>query len=225
MSENTETQKPKTAPRPKVQPKELGTANPEAAAPVVRAPVKIRNRHDVSFRHDCFKSSAEECFRNFSYEFLKPKLERIQHMHVYHSHNNSGKVLTRTGSACNHWHDVKTYIHPETGEPFAECGPPMHEVTEVTQTGRTVKRVEQVSFDEEIMTGPDAGKIKRLVDDHTHTMEYLGSEELTPAGITKELRSQQAEAAAMGIVLGSGSVTDKSPAPLVPSDGVTMVEA
>lgn len=191
--------------------------------PQVAPAPKIRSRHDVSFRHDAFISDNKECFRNISYEHLKPNLVRVDHKHIFHSHSNNGRVLSRTGSACGHWHNVEPYIDPVSGELKAKCGPAMHEVTILTQTGRTVTRIEPVSFEEEILVGENAGGTRRIVDDHTHELNYIGSEELSPQGIQKALKEQQAEAAAMGIVLGANSIKDNTPAPMTPSDGATIV--
>lgn len=188
----------------------------------VAAPVaaRVRNRHDVHFRHDVFRSDAQNCLRDVGYEYLKPDLLKVPHAHVYHSHDNNGKKLTRTGSACGHWHDVLHYTDPTTGDITAKCGPAMHEVVSLSATGRTISRIEPVCFEKEVLTGDNAGQIMKVMDDHSHVLEYIGSEELSPLGIQNDLKSQQAAAQAMGITLGG--IKDNSPAPLTPGDGVTM---
>lgn len=230
MSEKNENQEQQPS-QPEQKP--AGPKTTQREKPVVQAPPKpstlsaspsapvqaqIRNRHDTAFRHDVFMSDAKDAVRNVSFQHLKPELVRVPHKHVYHSHNNQGKKLLKTGSAAGHWHNVEHYVDPRTGEIIAKCGPAMHEVTLVTQTGRVISRVEQVSFEEEKQNGD----IVRHVDDHTHELTYLGSEELSPLGIQKDLKEQRAAAAAMGISFGQESVTDNTPKPLTAADGVTM---
>lgn len=192
------------------------------ASPAVTPRVNIRNRHDVSFRHDVFMSTDAEGMRNVGYEHLKPMLHKIRHKHVYHSHSNQGKRLARTGSALGHWHDVEHYVDNE-GNIRAKCGPAMHEVQiQDEETGLVFNRIERVSFEELVTTGQFAGRRLKHMDDHTHELEYLGSEELNPREIVQRLKDEREEAAAHGINLGAGSVRDTSPTPLSPSDGVTL---
>lgn len=210
---------------PKAQPRNVAkpTQQPKQAAPQPAAVApKIKNRHDVAFRHDVFKSSEAECLVNTSYVHLMPKLERVTHMHIYHSHDSQGKKRHRTGSSNNHWHDVRHFVDPATGEILAQCGPPMHEVQFTGETGLTFSRIEQVSFEQELRSGPDAGKKTKHVDNHTHTMQYEGSEELSRNGITEDLKAQRAEASAMGINLSGGDVKDLTPPLMSPADGASI---
>jgi hypothetical protein len=193
----------------------------EATAQVAAKP-QIRNRHDISFRHDVFVSDQQEAMRDISYQYLKPEIVKVPHKHIFHSHSNAGKKLSRTGAMAGHWHDVIHGVDPKTGEIFAKCGPAMQEVTEISQTGRTYTKIQQVTFEREITSGVNAGATERLTDDHTHELVYLGSEELSPLGIQKDLEKQKVEAQAYGISLGEGSVKDTTPAPLTAADGVTM---
>lgn len=202
-------QQPARAPAPKAG----------AAAPVMHMP---RNRHDVAFRHDVFKADVQKCVRNYSYEFMKFEKVEQEHTHIYHSHNNSGRKLTRTNSSCNHWHNVEHHVDPVTGATRAVCGPPMHEVTKTSETGRSYTVVEQVSFEEEITVGEDAGKIKKHVDNHRHEFLYIGSEDLSPAGISSALKEQRALATAMGMSLDPSSIKDNTPAAMTPADGADI---
>lgn len=204
-------------------PKAPAQAKQAEAQPKVAPRINIRNRHDVSFRHDVFMSSEEECVRNVGYEHLKPMLVKQRHKHVFHSHNNQGKKLSRTGSMLGHWHDVEHYVDAN-GDIKAKCGPPMHEVTiQDEETGLIFTRIEQVGFEELIKTGANAGKRVIHQDQHTHTLEYLGSEELNTLAINQKLKEERAEAAAMGINLGQGDVIDTTPKPMTPADGATIV--
>lgn len=183
--------------------------------------IKIRNRHDAAFRHDIFMSDAKEAARNVSYKHLEPNIVHISHKHVYHSHNNQGKKLSRTNSALGHWHNIDHYIDAK-GNIVAKCGPPMHAVQKQSETGKVFDVIEQVSYDKEEQTGPDAGKIIRIVDSHTHEMTYMGSEELSANTIREMLDRDKQEAVAYGVSFGASAVKDQTPAPLTAQDGVTM---
>lgn len=197
-------------------------ASQQPAATKAQPRVNIRNRHEATFRHDVFVSTEADGIRNVGYEHLKPMLTRHKHKHIYHSHNNQGRKLNRTGSMIGHWHEVEHYVDSE-GNIRAKCGVPLHEVTyQDEETGLVYTRIEQVSFEELIKTGPNAGKRYKHVDDHTHELEYLGSEELNPRRITEQLKNEREEAAAHGIIIAPGAVKDTSPAPMSPADGVTL---
>ncbi len=215
---------PKTSTRKQPEIKKPLSTSP--AAPPGGAPVKVqvRNRHDVAFRHDVFMSDAKDCARNISFVYLKPEIVMVPHKHVYHSHNNQGKKLARTGSAAGHWHYIEHFVNA-AGEIKAKCGPAMHEVTIISPSGRSYNKIEEVAFEREVTNGPNAGSTERVVDDHTHEMAYLGSEELSPQGIQAALEKDRKEAAVYGIALGANSVKDLSPAPLTAADGVTMIES
>lgn len=197
-----------------------GPAAPAAKKPATQMP-KLhapKNRLEIAFRHDVFKSDIKKCLRNMSYEHLKFEKLEVEHVHVYHSHKNDGRRLTRTNSACGHWHNIEHIVDPDTGGTMAVCGPPMHEVTRVSETGRTYTVVEQVSYDEEITVGERAGTKKVHKDDHRHEMLYVGSEELSPAGIASSLKEQRALATAMGMSIDPSAVKSTSPAPLTPAE-------
>ena len=193
------------------------------SAPVGRTPQASmpRNRHDVGFRHDVFKSDVKKCIRNTSFRALVLERVDVDHVHIYHSHNNQGRKNRRTGQACGHWHDVEHVVNPD-GSTYAKCGPAMHEVTKVSPTGRTYNVVERVSFEEEIMSGEGQGQVRTIVDNHTHELVYIGSEDLSPTGIQSQLQNERALAAAMGITIDPSAVKDNSPAPMHPADGATI---
>lgn len=192
------------------------------AAPVARVAPLVRNRHDVAFRHDVFRSDNKEALRDVSYKHMQPDLQKIAHAHVYHSHSNSGKKNTKTGSACGHWHNVEHYDDPVTGQITAKCGPAMHEVqVQIEDTNEFFTKVEPVSFIKiDRSGGENTGKKIRIMDDHTHVLEYLGSEDLSPSKIKNDLESQRAEAAAMGVAVGG--VTDNTPKPMSAADGASI---
>lgn len=207
------------APKRQAAAPQASKAPAKAAGPVMAMP---RNRHEISFRHDVFKSDIKKCLKNMSYEHLKFEKLEVEHVHIFHSHKNDGRRLTRTNSSNGHWHNVEHIVDEHTGATRAVCGPPMHEVTKVSETGRTFTVVEQVSFAEEITVGEAAGQKRTHVDDHRHELIYIGSEELSPAGIASALKEQRALAAAMGMNLDPSAVKDNSPKPMNPGDGASI---
>lgn len=183
--------------------------------------IKTRNRHAVAFRHDIFVSDAKDCLKNTSYKLLQPELHPVPHKHIFHSHTNNGKPMNRTGSAAGHFHYVEQWVDAD-GNIRAKCGPAMHEVQIAAENGMVFNRIVPVTFDKIVMSGENAGQKLAIADDHTHQLEYIGSENLNPAQIKEELERQQALAATMGISLGKGSVQDMTPPPMSPADGASI---
>lgn len=206
---------------PKHQPSPKAPAG-SPAAPVQSKMAMPRNRHDVAFRHDVFVSDVKKCIKNVSYEFMKFERVDVEHKHIYHSHNNNGKKLHRTNTSNGHWHNVEHYVDPVTGATMAKCGPAMHEVTKTTARGNVITVIEPVSFEHELEVGENKGEVVKVIDNHTHELEYLGSEDLSPLGIQNGLKEQRALAAAMGINIDPKAVKDNTPAPMSPADGATI---
>lgn len=222
MDEKNQAPAPEAANTPKKRTQPEIKAQPAQARPVGNMAMP-RNRHDVSFRHDVFKSDVKTCITNTAYEKYVLHRVDVEHAHVYHSHNSSGKKNTRTNSACGHWHQVEHYVDPETGATIAKCGPAMREVDKLSPTGKTYRVIEQAYFEEEIVSGEGAGSVRKVVDNHTHNLEYLGSEDLSPLGIQNALKEQRALAATMGISIDPQAVKDNTPAPMNPADGASIV--
>lgn len=234
-TKNTQVPSPANAPAPGAAveaPKTQKRAQPAAPAkpkapasspdaPVAAVQPRIKNRHDLEFRHDVFKSDPQKCIRDVGYEYRKPMIVHVDHVHIFHSHNSNGKPQQRTNTACGHWHNVTQEMDSE-GNLKAICGPAMEERTITTDSGRSVTKILPVYIEEEVLVGEDAGAIRRHIDEHRHDFHYEGSEDLSPQGIARALKEEQPLAAAMGISLGAGSVQDNTPQPLRASDGVTM---
>jgi hypothetical protein len=199
-----------------------------ARAPAQAAPAPInnnrgRNRHAIAFRHDVFVTDAKDCLKNVSYKALDPKLEPVPHKHIFHSHTNNGKAMNRTGSAAGHFHYVEQYTD-SVGNICAKCGPAMHEVQHVAEDGSVYSRIEPVTFKKIQRGGTDQerGKTVLIADDHVHTLEFIGWENLNPQQIKEELEKQQSLAATMGISLGQGSIQNNTPEPMSPADGASI---
>jgi len=211
---------PKARQKPQPQPRPAAQAAAPAPSMQLQAP---RFRNEVSFRHDVFKTDVQKCIRNTSFKALHLERVDVDHVHIYHSHSNQGKKLSRTGQAVGHWHDVEHYVCPKTGATSAKCGPAMHKIQKVSKTGMVYEVTEQVSFEIEVTSGPNAGQTMRVVDNHTHELHYVGSEQLSQKGIQEAQQADRAAAAAMGVSLGADAVKDNTPPPMAPTDGATIV--
>lgn len=224
QGENAQDQTQPAQPKQRTQPEIKVPASqlPKAPTAQMKGMSMPRNRHEMSFRHDVFMSDVQLCIRNLSFQDKVLMRENVEHKHAYHSHNNQGRKLTRTGQACDHWHNVEHFVDPVTGATKAVCGPAMRKTTKVSPTGRTFDVVEPVYFEEEVVSGEDVGQVRKVVDNHRHELNYIGSEELSPAGIASAQKEQRALAQAMGITIDPASVQDKTPAAMTPADGATI---
>lgn len=178
-----------------------------------------RNRHATTFRCDVFKTDVQICLKDVGYEHLKPMIEKLTHQHIYRTYNSMGKKLTRTNSSNGHWHEIEVTPMAD-GSVTVKCGPPMVEQIIVTKAGKQIKKIVQNAIEEEL----EDGRIRRMVDDHRHELIYIGSEELSPQGVKKELEAQQSLAKTMGIVLNQQMVKDNTPEPLTAADGASVRE-
>lgn len=98
---------------------------------------------------------------------------RLDHTHVFHSVNSQLKPQEATSTIGGHFHKVRFEIGADGTPRVVECGPPMT-YKYVTRAGGVQKRVcVQVGWEDQ--TGDSDSKV---LDSHTHTFEYLHSEEL-----------------------------------------------
>lgn len=208
--------------QPDLKQKVAQSAASAPAAPQTKAPaLKTRNRHAVAFRHDIFVSDSKDCLKNVSYKSLQPQFEKVPHKHIFHSHTNNGKAMNRTGSGAGHFHYVEQWVDKD-GNLRAKCGPAMHEIQVAAPNGMVFNKIAPVTFEKLIMSGEQTGETVLVADDHTHELEYVGSENLNPAQIKEELEKQQALAAAMGVSLGRGAVQATGAEAMNAADGLDV---
>lgn len=214
----------KPAAAPKRQPAAAKPTQAQASADAPPAAVKPRflNRHDKAFRLDLFKCSVAIMKKNESFVHKKPQLVDLEHTHIYRSHSGSGQKKIETHKMGGHFHYVEQSTDPVTGLPVAKCGPPMMEMVFMGEDGNTYTRIEQVAYEKINASGPHAGQTTKIVDTHTHEMEYLGSEELSGTILKQQMEADKAAAAAMGVTINPGSVQGNTPRPLTAADGYTM---
>jgi hypothetical protein len=106
--------------------------------------------------------------KNMGYNPKKPVWESIEHAHLYHTVDSSGKPLTKCTPVGGHFHDVEMHENPDGGAPILKVGPPMRYIGTV-EDGRIVKTVAPVKG-----------------DNHTHEAVYLHSEKIKPRRMSEE---------------------------------------
>jgi len=131
---------------------------------------KMRNAQ-VIFHH-LFKASLGFFKRNMSWQVGILKMESIEHVHFYHSVNSLGMKQQWTTEVGGHFHEVKYEV--VNGLPTAICGPAIKRETRKTPSGDKVKIV---PLKWSSVNGE--GDTEFITDDHTHEMEYRGTDELT----------------------------------------------
>ncbi len=156
----------------------------QASQPAEFTAPRVVLKGQQSFRHDLFKAKVAMLKKNLtSWKTGEPSIIEMEHAHMFHSHNSRGKVQTRTTATGGHFHDVKTFIDPKTGEIRAECGPPLKIVQE--KRGNNYRDfVRPIKFIDK-----RGDQDREILDTHTHEMEYLHSEELSPDRIEQKKRS------------------------------------
>ena len=117
--------------------------------------------------HDLFKLAAAPMVRNTSYEGQVPKLIDIEHCHIYHTIDSSGRKMDTCSAVGGHFHMMKVN-QTEGGVPQVTCSPAMRYVLQKIN-----------------------GRLQRVMttvpgDDHTHEVVYLGSQKIQPRQLNAE---------------------------------------
>lgn len=187
--------------------------------PATAQGVRHEFKSEQSFMHMVFMAEEATCYKNVSFEPLRPKFEPMIHKHVTRNVDSKGRRQTETQSQCGHWHPVVFSVDQATGKPVAKCLPPIHEVHRVSESGRIIKSVEPIVFRKELPNGT----IENIVDDHTHEMQYRFSEVISQSIIREKQKADREEATRQGIGFSSESVISTAPRPLSPEDGYSLV--
>lgn len=141
------------------QPKASQAADPAADEPAAAPPEAKRvYRGEQFIDHDLFKLLPAEMTRNVSYND-QPRWEKFMHGHIYHTVDSNGRKLSECAPVGTHFHVMTVTIGPD-GKPQASCSKPMRRVNRKVK-GRTVQVTVEVED-----------------DDHTHEVEYRGSERI-----------------------------------------------
>ena len=129
-----------------------------------------------------FKASLEEGLKNVSYKVNAPIINKYGHTHYFRNIDSNLKPQKETATISGHFHEVEWVDTPD-GPKVSKCGPPMT-YKYVTRAGGVQKRVKvQVGWEDQ--TGDENQK---LLDKHTHSFDYVHSEELLERGIRSVAR-------------------------------------
>lgn len=202
-------------------PPKPGKPEPTSVAfvdPATDPRVQHQFKSEQQFMHIVFMAEEATCYKNVSFEPLRPKFEAMVHKHVTRNVDSKGRRQTETQSQCGHWHPVVFSVDKETGRPVAECLPPIHEVHRISESGRIIKSVEPIVFRKE----SNDGKIENIVDDHTHEMSYRFSEVISQSIIREKQKADREDASRQGIGFSSENVVSTAPRPLTPEDGFSF---
>lgn len=148
---------------------------------------KVIWRGQREWRHDLYKLKLSLFKKNESYRKYEPQLRDVEHVHFYHSTDRTGRPLETSGAVGGHFHKVTVKTLPD-GTMTAECGPPIRWVERRQRNGKMVRELAAVKFND----GDDG---RWITDDHTHEVEYLGSEMVSEAGFAKQASEDKAKLA------------------------------
>lgn len=150
---------------------------------------KIRSKQSI--HHHLFKAAVAFFKKNVSWKHKVLDLHNVEHVHHFHSVNSHGMPQKFTNMVGGHFHEV-TWEIGSNGEPVAKCGPALRKVVRKTPQGaRSMNEpVKWPGYDN------NTGEEIMVRDEHTHQMEYLGTDILTAESI-RQTQKQNAEAMAV----------------------------
>lgn len=161
---------------PKPAPKPSGNPLPGRSGNTVQR----FQRGSKEVEHDLFKLKVAKMIRNFSWIWRKPMLSEIEHVHHFHSVNDTTLQPNKTCSPVgNHHHECTvdwTKKGPDGVGPLVTVGPPLRMGVKKIGGGRTIRKAEPIVYER---LNENNGELERIVDTHTHEVEYLGSETFT----------------------------------------------
>ncbi len=167
--------KPQTSPKsvqkaPKIaqaEPQDTGLDQSFQTAPgetLVRKPRVYKGTQIVD--HDLFKLEVAKMTKNVSYTDV-PDLVKLEHVHMFHTVDSNGKKVSMSSAVGGHHHDI-TVVPGKDGVPTIQVSEPRKIVVR-----KRKGRIERLSVP--VVLDPESGE----VDDHTHSVTYLGSERIT----------------------------------------------
>lgn len=151
---------PKISPAPAVQVSAQPTAPRPKAPPVSAESAATRiYKNTQEIDHDLFKLLPSEMKKNVSFT-EHPRYEFFQHSHIFHTVDSNGRVQDTCNSVGGHHHAIVVTKNGD-GVPVISASGPMKFVMKKDKYGRARRAA-----------------VPMLDDDHTHEVEYLGSEKI-----------------------------------------------
>lgn len=161
---------------------------------------KIIIKGSQEFRHDLFKSDVKNLLKNTSFKPGVVDIVRIEHAHIFHSHDSAGKEQQYTSTVGGHFHKVETSIDDE-GNLIAKCGPALRVNIRKSKRGGQKKVVGPVQWANDGEMGDEV-----IVDDHTHVLGYQSSEFLSQKKMQDIREETRGAVAAMIATSGASRV-------------------
>lgn len=154
------------------------------------------SRNEREYTHDLFKLKVSNMKRNVSYKWRSPKIQDAEHCHFFHSINDTTfQPNKRCSPVGNHFHEVIESGVDSEGRPMVKFGPPMRMVNKTLPNGEVVRYAEPVTWE----AYGAKGEVVHITDEHSHDVEYLGSENFSPKG-RMEFRRDEREKVASATV-------------------------
>lgn len=139
-----------------------------------------------TFEHHLFKLLPANRLQNHSYTHGDPKLENVEHVHFYHSHDRKGNRMVKCAPAGGHFHrievdwdktvafeywDAGQEVYVQYEGPKVHVGPAMKEFSRINRAGKEEKFYASEKFFDETKDDDE-----QPIDNHTHVGIFVRSE-------------------------------------------------
>lgn len=124
--------------------------------------------------HHLFKADVQPMKKNVSFKKGQPRIEHIEHSHIYHSVNSQLKPQQYTSTVGGHFHELTWDVGPDGTPRVVKVGPPLT-YRYISKPGGQRKKLGPVTWTDE---NADDERKREIVDDHRHEFTYIHSEEI-----------------------------------------------
>jgi len=156
---------------------------------------ELTRKGHTEVRHDLYKLEVAQMKKNVSWKYLAPRIETLEHCHIFHSHNEKNglpnKYCTPVGG---HFHEVSV-VWDGDNIVSLKCGPPLSRKKRMIpglRGNKIVSSVEAVKY----LTHPKSGE-PDIVDTHEHEISYRHSETITQASRSARSELERAKVSAL----------------------------
>lgn len=124
--------------------------------------------------HHLFKSDVKPMKKNVSFKKGQPRIEHLDHTHVFHTINSQMKPQEYSSTVGGHFHKI-SWRMTANGPEVYEIGPPLY--FKYVRKGANQRRVMSP------VEWQDDNQDKVIVDSHTHKFHYVHSEEIAEKNV------------------------------------------
>lgn len=161
--------------------------------------------------HHLFKLAVAKMKKNISWKYRQPETVEIEHVHFYHSVNDTTLQKNRFCSPVGgHFHEIILDLDANGEIVGAKCGPAVHYATKKVGGGNTVRRLERIKWERYDDRPHDMGEENEFevdqltpiqnsvpliveADMHTHELEYMGTEEFSAHSKSEKRKEETAK--------------------------------